>query len=112
MSVERRVVYCSPKCFYLAVPGLPQRQPQQGKLELGFFAIASDISFVLLSFIIIKSLSLLFLPVFVVVLLLCAKLNWPLRCTKDANFGDLPSRSPSLSIVLRPVGIVCSVYCS
>lgn len=61
VSVERRVVYCSPKCFYLALPGLPQRQPQQGKLERGFFAIASDISFVLLSFIIIKSLSLLFL---------------------------------------------------
>lgn len=53
-----RVVYCSPKCFYLALRR-PRLQLGKETLELGSFAIASDISFVLLSFIIILPLSLL-----------------------------------------------------
>lgn len=54
-----------PKVFLFSFASLPQRQrqrrPQLGKetLEPGSFAIASDISFVLLSFIIILPLSLL-----------------------------------------------------
>lgn len=116
-----------PKVFLFNSASLPQRLPAEASASaregrkhsswVGSLAIASDISFVLLSFIIILPLSLptrfvffsfFFFFLFVVVLLLCcrsrAKLNWPLRCTKDADFADLPSRSPSVSIVSISIG--------